>query len=299
VDVADFSEMPHRLQRTLECPAEVRGVGFLTGADVRLCILPADEHAGIAFQRTDLPGTPPIPARLDYVVPRQRRTAISFGGVTVEMIEHVMAALAGLQIDNVLVQLDGPEPPGGDGSSLHVVQALLEAGIVEQTAERELLVIRHDSRVNGERDGSEIAAGPIPRHVLAITYELDYGPRSPIRPQWLTFEFTPELFVTNLAFARTFVLEQEVAALKAQGYGTRTTEKDLVIFGPHGVIGNELRAVDECARHKILDCLGDFALLGCDLHGHFRAYKSGHALNHAICRQVAAMHSEEMTQRAA
>jgi len=281
--------MLHRLQRTLERPAEVRGIGFLTGADICLRFLPADENTGIVFQRVDLADSPPTPARLEYVLPRQRRTAISNGAATVEMTEHAMAALAGLQIDNCIIQLDAPEPPGGDGSSLHFVRALLDAGIVEQAAPRDLLIIREDSRVTGDKDGSEIAAGPIPRRTLVITYELDYGPRSPIRPQWLTFEFSPELFITNLCFARTFVLNDEVAALRAQGYGTRTTEKDLLIFGPDGVIGNELRAIDECARHKILDCLGDFALLDCDLHGHIRAFRSGHALNHAICQRIAAM----------
>jgi UDP-3-O-acyl-N-acetylglucosamine deacetylase len=235
-----------------------------------------------------LPGTEPIPARLDFVVPRQRRTAISLGGATVELIEHAMAALAGLQIDNCLVEIDGPELPGGDGSSLHFIRSLLDAGIVDQSAPQPLLSIAQEAKVQGERDDSEIVATPIARHTMAITYELDYGPRSPIRPQQLTIEFSPELFVTNLAYARTFVLEAEAEALRRQGYGTKITEKDLLIFGPHGPIGNSLRAVDECVRHKILDCIGDFALLGCDLHGHFRAYRSGHALNHAICRQVAA-----------
>lgn len=276
-----------RQQRTLERPATVRGFGFLTGADITLQFLPADENHGIAFQRTDLAGSEPVPARLEYVVPRQRRTAISRRGVTVEMIEHVMAALAGLQIDNCLVQLNAPEPPGGDGSSLHFVAPLLEAGLIEQSAPRDVLVVRGEHRISGEGDGSEIAVQSVLRRSLAVTYELDYGPRSPIRPQTLTFEFTPELFVTNLAFARTFVLEAEAQALKAQGYGARVTEKDLLIFGSDGVIGNELRAWDECVRHKVLDCIGDFALLGCDIHGHFRAYRSGHALNHAICRMIA------------
>jgi UDP-3-O-acyl N-acetylglucosamine deacetylase len=280
--------MSHRCQRTIARPIEVTGVGFLTGADIALRFLPADENFGVRFQRTDLAGAKPIPARLDFVVPRQRRTAISFSGATVEMIEHAMAALAGLQIDNCLVELNGPEPPGGDGSSLHFMRALLEAGIVDQSAPQPLLSISQEAKVQGEHDDSEIVATPISRRTLAITYELDYGPRSPIRPQQLTIEFSPELFVTNLAFARTFVLEAEAQALRQQGYGTRLTEKDLLIFGPQGVIGNSLRAVDECVRHKILDCIGDFALLGCDLHGHFRAYRSGHALNHAICRQVAA-----------
>jgi UDP-3-O-[3-hydroxymyristoyl] N-acetylglucosamine deacetylase len=282
--------MTCRKQQTIARSVTVKGMGFLTGADITLHFHPAPENTGIAFQRLDLPGTEPIPATLDFVVPRQRRTAISYGGATVEMTEHVMAALAGLQIDNCLVQLDGPEPPGGDGSSLHCVQALLDAGIITQNADRSLLVLEHDCRVTGERDYGEITAAPVPRRTLVVTFELDYGPRSPIRPQLLTFEFSPEVFVTNFSFARTFILESEAAALKAQGYGSRITTKDLLIFGANGPIENELRAWDECVRHKILDCIGDFALLGCDLHGHFRAYRSGHALNHAICRQVAAAH---------
>ena len=289
-----------RLQRTIARPAEYHGFGFLTGADVALRFLPADEGTGIRFQRVDLPGTKPIPATLAHVVPRQRRTAISNGAATVELIEHVMAALAGLQIDNCLVQLNASEAPGADGSSLDFVHVLLEAGIVEQSARREVLVVRQPSRTVTEGNQSEITAGPVFRRTLVISYELDYGPRSPIKPQLLTFEFSPESFVANLAFARTFVLEAEVAALKAQGYGSRVTEKDLLVFGPDGVIGNELRATDECVRHKVLDCIGDFALLGCDIHGHFRAYRSGHNQNHAICRQVlaSATHAQPLLRAA-
>ncbi|RLS46180.1 MAG: UDP-3-O-[3-hydroxymyristoyl] N-acetylglucosamine deacetylase, partial [Planctomycetota bacterium] len=134
--------MHSRLQRTIARPAEFHGFGFLTGADVALRFLPADDGTGIRFQRVDLPGTKPIPATLAHVVPRQRRTAISNGAATVELIEHVMAALAGLQIDNCLVQLNASEAPGADGSSLDFVHVLLEAGIVEQPARREVLVLR-------------------------------------------------------------------------------------------------------------------------------------------------------------
>lgn len=291
--------MSVRRQRTIARPAEASGYGFLTGEKITLRFLPAADDFGIAFQRGDLPGTAPIPARLDYVVPRQRRTAISRQGATVEMVEHVMAALAGLQIDNCLVQLDGPEPPGCDGSSLDFVRVLLDAGIVDQSADKPLLVIAQEAKVRGERDDSEISATPVSRRSLIITFELDYGPRSPIRPQQLTIEFSPELFVTSLAYARTFLLEAEALALKQQGYGAKVTEKDLLIFGSQGVVGNSLRAVDECVRHKVLDCIGDFALLGCDVHGHFRAYRSGHALNHAVCRQVAALAAEPEVERAA
>ena len=279
--------MTPRRQRTLTRPAEYSGFGFLTGAEITVSFLPADENFGIRFQRTDLKGTEPIPALLENVIPRQRRTAISNGAATVELIEHSMAALAGLQIDNCLVRLNGPELPGADGSCQPFVQELLKAGIVEQSAPRETLVIRSDSRAT-MADGSEISAGPVFHRTLVVGYELDYGPRSPIKPQLLTFEFSVEHFVRDIAYARTFILQSEVAALQSQGYGSRVTEKDLLIFGPEGVLGNELRAPDECVRHKILDCIGDFALLGCDVHGHFRAYRSGHNLNHSICQQVRA-----------
>ena len=280
--------MHSRLQRTLIRPASYSGFGFLTGANINVHFHPAADNYGIRFQRVDLSGTEPIPARLEFVLPRQRRTAISNGSATVELIEHVMAALAGLQIDNCLVCLDGPELPGADGSCLPFVQVLQDAGIVTQSTRRETLVLRADARTKPGSDDAEISAGPVFRRTLVISYELDYGPRSPIKSQLLTFEFAPETFVADIAYARTFILQTEVAALQSQGYGSRVTEKDLLIFGPDGVLGNQLRAADECVRHKILDCIGDFALLGCDVHGHFRAYRSGHNLNHEICRKVQA-----------
>lgn len=280
----------HRRQRTLRQTASISGFGLFSGGDCTVHFHPAEPDSGIVFRRVDLAEKTHIPARLEYVVPRPRRTAISHQGATVETIEHVMAALAGLQIDNCLVELDAPEPPGVDGSSLPFVQELLAAGLVEQDACQPLLVIQQEVSTSNEAQSSQILAGPIPQRKLALTYELDYGPRSPIRPQLMTIEFSPELFITNLAFARTFVLEQEVAELRKLGYGRRVTEKDVLIFGSDGPIGNTLRAPDECVRHKLLDCLGDFALLGCDVHGHFRAHRSGHAMNHDICRRIRQSH---------
>jgi len=276
-----------RQQQTIRSAVGTGGIGFLTGADVSIRFLPAPPNHGIVFQRTDRPGSEPIPARIEFTVPRQRRTAIEHRGVAVEMIEHVMAALAGLQIDNCLVELDAPEPPGGDGSSLPFVSALLETDIVEQNAPRPLLIINHRCRIGDDRADAQITAEPLRGSTLAISYYLDYGLRSPIPPQNLTVEVSRESFTRELAFARTFILESDVAALRAQGYGLRTTARDLLVYGPDGVIDNRLRAEDECVRHKILDCVGDFALLGCDIHGHFRACRSGHRLNREIVRRLA------------
>lgn len=279
-----------RSQQSICRPVEVAGIGFLTGADVLLRFLPAPPNHGIAFQRNDCIGSAPIPARIEYTVPRKRRTAIAHQGVTVELTEHVMAALAGLQIDNCLVQLNAPEPPGCDGSCQAFVDALMDAEIVRQGSPRSLLAVEQPAKAAAPDGRSEITARPLMRPALSIAYQLDYGPHSPIPPQALTVEVTPETFLKKLAFSRTFVLESEVAALRAQGYGSRTTARDLLIFGPGGVIDNRLRAPDECARHKILDCIGDFALIGCDLHGHFQACRSGHELNREIIHRVKVAH---------
>ena len=279
-----------RSQRTLRRPAEVTGVGFFTGEDVALRFLPAAENHGLAFQRVDLPGSKPIPARLESTISRDRRTSIARDGAVVELTEHVLAALAGLQVDNCLIEINAAEVPGCDGSSLAFAEALLAAGIVEQSAPRERLIVEHVVKTRAEDCGSEIVVKPLSRPALALSYLLDYGPRSPIPAQTLTVEITPESFMEELAWARTFVLESEVQALQAQGYGKRTTAKDLLVFGPHGPIDNAVRASDECVRHKILDCLGDFALLGCDLQGHFAAYRSGHRLNREAARRVGLAH---------
>lgn len=281
---------PLRNQRTIADAVEVSGIGYLTGADVTLRFLPAGPNHGIAFQRIDCPDAEPIPALIDYAVERRRRTAIEHRGVTVEMIEHVMAALAGLQIDNCLVQLDAPEPPGGDGSSLAFVDALLQTEFVDQNALRPCVHVSRMVRVSDVSGRCDMTARPTGPGRLVIGYQLDYGPQSPIPPQTKRLAVTPGSFVDELAFARTFVLQTEVQTLKAQGYGRRTTARDLLVFGEQGVIDNQLRIADEPARHKVLDCLGDFALLGCDLWGSFTACRSGHRLNREMVRRLRAAH---------
>jgi len=279
-----------RSQRTISRSTAVTGIGFLTGADVRLEFHPAPEHYGIAFQRTDCPGSDPIPALVEYTAPRQRRTALSHKGVTIELIEHAMAALAGLRIDNCLVTVDAEEAPGCDGSCLPFVQALLEVGVIEQTALKPCVVINQPLRLASPDGRQWVELQPAAGRGLTIEYTLDYGLDSPIPPQQVRTRITPESFIREIAFARTFVLEVEARALQAQGYGSRLTTQDLIIYGPHGVIGNALRAPDECARHKILDCIGDFALLGCELQGTISCHRSGHQMNADAVRLVAQTH---------
>ena len=278
--------MSQRQQQTIQRCGEITGIGFLTGADVTLRFCPAEENHGLVFQRVDLPDAPRIPATIAYAVPRRRRSAIACGDACVEMTEHVLAALAGLHIDNCLIQLDAPEPPGCDGSAQAFADALLQAGIVSQSARRSCVVVEESFHRSDEQEAARIAASPVTGGILRIDYQLDYGANSPIPAQRLMLEITPETFLEELAFARTFILESEIELLRSQGYGSRVTTADLLVFGAHGVIGNRLRTADECVRHKILDCLGDFALLGCDLSGQITACRSGHQLNRALVRQL-------------
>jgi UDP-3-O-acyl N-acetylglucosamine deacetylase len=286
-----------RTQNSLRRAAELSGFGLFSGADVSVRFLPAEEETGIVFRRVDLPGCPEVPARLEHLTTTARRTSLIRGDARVELTEHVLAALAGLRIDNCVIELDAPELPGVDGSCRPFVDVLLDAGIEPQSAPRAARRIdRLYEHVSPDRSAG-VKAQPANLDELALTYHLDYGERSPIKPQSLTVVITPESFLNEVAFARTFVLESEVAALRAAGYGTRVTERDLLVFGPEGVIGNSLRAKDECARHKILDCLGDFALLGCDLIGHVTAWRSGHHMNQELARRIE--ESDSVTSEAA
>jgi UDP-3-O-[3-hydroxymyristoyl] N-acetylglucosamine deacetylase len=274
---------------------ETSGVGFFTGADVNLRFLPAPPHHGVQFQRIDVPGSEPIPAHIDFAVPRPRRTALANRDVVVELTEHVLAALAGLEIDNCLIQLDAGEVPGGDGSAMMFVDALLSTEIVPQDEDRLCFVVEHPTEVR-TADGSLVVALPDPAGALTIEYVLDYGPDSPIPYQEMQVAITPETFVHELAFARTFILESEIAGLRAAGYGSRTTEKDLLIYGEDGIVGNSLRAQNECVRHKILDCLGDFSLIGSGLVGRFLATKSGHELNRELIRSLQQSHPNHFSR---
>jgi UDP-3-O-acyl N-acetylglucosamine deacetylase len=220
------------------------------------------------------------------------RTVLRRGEASVDMIEHVMAALAGMQVDNCEVWVDQAEMPGCDGSAQPFVAALQKAGIVPQDAPRPLLTISHALRFG--REDCWIEARPGPQKKTIVQYELDYGAGSPIGRQSLEILLSPRFFHMNLAASRTFLLEREAAALHDRGLGLRTTFEDLLIFGPDGPLGNELRFPDECVRHKILDMIGDLALVGCDLAGRFVAVRSGHRLNAELVRALVAM--KEMGQ---
>lgn len=279
-----MQQFPQRQQQTIAKAVQVSGFGLFGGIDVTLEFCPANPDHGIVFERVDFQDSVRIPALVENVLPQPRCTVIAHGSTTVSVIEHVMAALAGLQIDNCLVRLNAPEPPGCDGSSLAFVEALLDAGVVMQDRLRPRLTIE-TTQVVTESEFVGIGAQSPKHNEYQIGFILDYGP-SAIPSQSITVELTPERFVSEIAPCRTFVLEHEVQQLRANGIGRRATPANILVFGADGPIENQLRFPDECARHKVLDCIGDFALLGCDLIGRFSASQSGHRLNHALIRQI-------------
>jgi UDP-3-O-acyl N-acetylglucosamine deacetylase len=284
MDEANVRRSSYRYQRTIARPAEVQGVGFLTGADVRLRFVPAPPDTGIVFVRSDLGPHARVPARLDEVSGTRRRTTLGRPPVQVGLVEHVLASLAGLRIDNCLVEVNAPEPPGLDGSARGFVSALAAAGPVIQPARR--AVWCSDTPVAVAEGNASLALHPWDGPGLRVSYFLDYGLTSPIGRQLHTQLITPEAFAAEIAGCRTFILESEAAGLRGQGLGRRTTVADLVVFGRRGPIGNRLRCADEPARHKVLDIVGDLALLGVDLRGHLVACRSGHPLNIELVRQL-------------
>jgi UDP-3-O-[3-hydroxymyristoyl] N-acetylglucosamine deacetylase len=272
-----------RSQRTLARPAEVRGTGYLTGADVTLRFLPAPACTGLRFVRTDLSPHVEVPAHVEQVTGTRRRTTLGTAPAEVGLVEHVLAALAGLRLDNVLIELDAPEPPGLDGSSRAFVAALLDAGFVTQPAARDCWHVEEPLML--ESGGATLTLHPPgDDNGLTISYFLDYGAFSPLGRQLHTQVVTPTSFAEDLAACRTFLLREEAEELRRQGLGRRTTAADLLVFGPNGPIDNELRFANEPARHKVLDLVGDLALLGVDVCGHVVAYRSGHPLNVELVR---------------
>lgn len=264
--------------------AAVSGFGYWSGQDVHVEFRPAPAGTGVVFVRRDLSPARRIPALVANRVEIPRRTSLRAQGASVEMVEHVLAALAGLRIDNCEVWVDAPEMPGLDGSSLPFVEALDEAGSVEQNAERPFLIIRELTRLGDEQ--SWVEAHPPRQPGLSLMFRLDYGRGNPISRQTYQTPITPETFRNELASSRTFLLKSEADWLQGQGLGLRASTQDLLIFDEDGLVDNELRFPNECARHKTLDLVGDLALAGCDLVGHVVAYRSGHRLNAELVAAV-------------
>lgn len=281
-----------RLQRTIREPAGYSGRGLHTGEETTVRFLPAIPNSGVRFRRVDLPDQPEIPADIAHVVDttaESRRTTIGSNGVRVTTVEHLLAAVHGLEIDNLVIEIDGGEPGEIDGSALTIASLLKKAGVVEQAgAERAYFAIERPIAYSNAE--AELVA--IPYDGFRVSFTIDY--ENPlIGSQFATFDICEETFLREIAGARTFALLKEVEALKERGLIKGGSLENAVVVGDGEVLSKEpLRFRDEFVRHKILDLLGDLFLLGMPLRGHVVSIKSGHASNVELVRRIR-RHAEE------
>ena len=273
-----------KLQKTISSEVRLSGKGLFSGADVKLVFRPADVDTGIVFVRTDLSEPVKIEATAENIAERDRRTALRNGAVSIETPEHCLAAIIALEIDNIIIEISGPELPGFDGSSDEFFKTLKRVEIVTQQAQRKELVITEPiSLTEGDKT---IYALPGDNEKLDITYDLDYTEHTGIGRQLYSCQFGTDDFEQELARARTFSLEAEARQMQAHGIGAHLTPRDTLVIDSDGPIKNSYRFRDECVRHKIVDLIGDLALVGRPVYGRIVAYKSGHSLNHALARRL-------------
>lgn len=272
-------------QKTITKEFSIEGIGLHTGKKAKLTFRPAQVDSGVNFIRIDLPDKPLIKATVDSVLAfsrSPRRTSISNGAAEVQTIEHLMAALAGSGIDNLIIEINNCEVPGMDGSSLNFLELLERVGIKEQEKERKPYVLREPIFI--EEDGSSIIA--LPANDFRISYTLEYN--HPMLPtEYLEVGVDPGVFKQDIAGARTFVLESEAGELQNQGLGQGANYENTLVVGKEGVIKNKLRYPDEFVRHKILDLLGDLYLVGSPIRARIIALKSGHSLNLKLAKKIA------------
>lgn len=279
-----------KLQKTISGEARIAGRGLFGGKEAKVVFRPAPIDTGVVFVRTDVPEAVRIPAVAPNLAERSRRTTIKKGPVSVETVEHCLAAVNALEIDNVVVEVNGSELPAPDCSSIEYVRALKRAGVVEQQVRRKEFVITEPISITA--GDASIYALPYADDGLNITYDLDYGGHTGIDRQILSYRLTPESFEKNLAPARTFLLEVEAKQFQARGMGMHVGPRDLLVISSDGPIKNSYRFPNECVRHKIVDLIGDLALVGRAVKGRIVAYKSGHTLNQKLVRKL-----YEMAQR--
>ncbi|MBI4309892.1 MAG: UDP-3-O-[3-hydroxymyristoyl] N-acetylglucosamine deacetylase [Candidatus Omnitrophica bacterium] len=260
------------------------GVGLHTGVKVNLTVRPAGTGEGVRFVRIDLDKRPVVPVcpRTAVMDPQVTRcTAVEAAGTRVCTIEHILAAASGLGIDNLTVDIDAEEVPGMDGSSVEFTAAFNKAGIVEQNAPKEFIEVK--SPISVGSGGASLTI--VPAQQFKISYMLDYD-LAGLRSQLVSTVVTQEIFEQAIAPARTFCLHSEVALIRGRGLGKGADEHNTLVMGTDGPVGNSLRFPDECARHKVLDIVGDVFLLGRPLRGHVIGFKSGHALNRQLVQKI-------------
>ncbi len=268
-------------QKTIAKEATFSGIGLHTGNLTTITFKPGPPDSGIVFYRVDLPNRPAIKADIDHVVDVSRGTTIGVDDVKVHTVEHVLAAIAGLNIDNINIEVDANEIPVGDGSALPFMTTLKKAGVVEQDAPRNYITL--DRPVFYKSD--DVTLSVLPADDLRLTMTISYD-HPAVGTQYASFNITPELFEREIAPARTFCFLRDVRMLQQQGLIKGGSLENAVVIGDEGILNDDLRYPDEFVRHKVLDLLGDIYLLGKPVRGHIIGVKSGHAMHVKFSQQI-------------
>ena len=273
-------------QRTLRNAIKATGVGLHTGDKVYLTLAPAPVNTGIVFRRVDLDPVVEIPGRADNVADTTLSTGLLANGASVSTVEHLMAAMAGLGIDNAYVDVSAPEVPIMDGSAGPFVFLIQSAGIEEQNAPKKFIRIKRKVTVE---DGDKVASF-LPFDGFKVSFTIDFDhPVFRDRTAHADVDFSSTSFVKEISRARTFGFMHEIEYLRSKGLARGGSVDNAIVVDEYRILNQDgLRYDDEFVRHKVLDAIGDLYLLGNSLIGEFRAYKSGHALNNASLRALIA-----------
>jgi len=270
-----------QLQKTIKRDVALSGTGLFTGERGSIKLFPAEPGFGIVFERTDLPGSPRIPARLEFVRDTFRSTRLATEKASLCMVEHLLSALNAYEIDNVLIEVEGPEIPACDGSAKTFVEMLGQAGSLFQSAPKQFLRLKKPAFWS--EGGIHLIA--LPSEEFRISYTLHYPQSRLLGSQYYSFEVNPEGFKTEIAPCRTFALYEEIAPFIEKGLIKGGRLENAVIIKEDSVLNPEgLRFPDEMVRHKILDLIGDLSLIGVSLKAHIISVRSGHASNIALAQ---------------
>jgi UDP-3-O-[3-hydroxymyristoyl] N-acetylglucosamine deacetylase/3-hydroxyacyl-[acyl-carrier-protein] dehydratase len=270
-------------RRTLKQRAELSGVGLHYGRECRLAFVPARSGSGVRFRRTDLEGGPETPAHVDHAVATERRTQLGDGEGGLHTVEHVLAAVAGLQIDDIVIEMNAAEPPILDGSARPFLDALVGAGVAEHGGAPTELRLAECVRVV---DGDSVYVAR-PADAFELEVSIDYA-HPMIGAQAGKWSVTEDTFSRELAGARTFGFMHEVEMLRAKGLIKGASTRNAIVLDASGLVDTTLRWPDEFLRHKALDCVGDLALTGCRVHAHISAHKPSHRGTVTLVRELIA-----------
>ena len=276
-------EILTRKQRTLKKEISFSGIGLHTGEEVVMTFVPAKEGSGIVFKRSDLPGHPIVPATVEYVLANARNTTLGIANIRIHTVEHVLAALRALHIDNLCIDIQGIEPPVGNGSSDVFVKMIEDAGIEEQDATLPIVRLNHPVYWS---DG-EIHLVALPYEGYRISYTLNYPETTLLKAQYFSVDISAESFKKEIASCRTFSLYEEVSLLMDRGLIKGASLDNAVVIKDDVVLSKGgLFFPDEMVRHKILDVVGDLSLVGFDFYAHIIAIRAGHASNVALAKKI-------------